>query len=126
MSSLFWDVHRRSQSTSSASDMTADSSLAGSRRAENAIAELEGRVDRLSMICCAMWTVIQAQSGVGDEELLKLVQELDLSDGEIDGKARLEQVQDCAVCHRPVARRHLRCLYCGATRRSSHPFEDVL
>jgi hypothetical protein len=119
MSDLFWDV--RSSGAASAGDAGM-----GARRAETAVEELESRIDRLSMICCAMWTIIQAHTDVSDEELVRLVQELDLSDGFLDGKAVTKQVRECATCGRPVANKHQRCLYCGAPRNRTNPFDSVL
>ncbi|MCP3903633.1 MAG: hypothetical protein GY715_08355 [Planctomycetes bacterium] len=90
------------------------------------VSELEDRLDRLAMLCCAMWTMIQAHSGATDEELMHLVRDLDLADGRVDGKAGQVQVTTCTACQRPVALKHLRCLYCGQTRVPAHPFEGVL
>ena len=98
MSDLFWDVgtHRIQSMGGGDASYTA-------QRAEDAAQELESRLDRLSMICCAMWTIIQAHTDVGDEDLIRLVQELDLSDGHMDGKAQIKQVRDCRACGRPVS-----------------------
>jgi hypothetical protein len=122
MNPLFWDVQHPMQGSSHAG---ADAARAA-RQAESTVRELEDRIDKLSLICCAMWTVIQAHTDVGDDELVKLVQELDLSDGIQDGKARVEKVHQCTQCQRPVATRHLRCIYCGAPRQSQNPFDNVL
>ncbi len=121
MSDLFWDVR-----TSCGSVISGTEGALAAQRAENAALELESRIDRLSMICCAMWTIIQAHTDVKDEELIRLVQELDLVDGHLDGKAVVPKVRDCHSCHRPVAARHDRCLYCGAQREQSNPFDNVL
>ena len=113
MSELFWDVQE------SAGER-------GLRSPESRMSELEGRVDRLAMICCAMWTILQSQTDLSDEELVRMVQDLDLSDGSLDGKARIRQVSNCTACGRPVAARHIRCLYCGATRCDRTPFDAVM
>ena len=90
------------------------------------VSELEDRVDRLAMLCCAMWTVIQAHTNVEDEYLMRLVNELDLTDGHADGKAAHVQVSPCVKCQRPVALRQASCMYCGEPRKQKHPFEAVL
>jgi hypothetical protein len=90
------------------------------------VSELEDRVDRLAMLCCAMWTMIQAHTGATDEELTDLVRDLDLADGHVDGKAAEVQVSACGACGRPVALKRLRCQYCGQARVPKHPFEGVL
>ncbi|MEM7230303.1 MAG: hypothetical protein AAF432_15965 [Planctomycetota bacterium] len=115
---LFWDTHTGQHRP--------DVSSAADRAPEHRIRDLEARVDRLSMICCAMWTVIQSTADVSDARLADLVQELDLIDGVADGKARVEQVQPCATCNRPLHARHQKCIYCGTPRRADSPFDSVL
>ena len=114
MADMFWDVNGD------------DGPVLSGGSPESRMSELEGRIDRLSMICCAMWTVLQAHTDVTDADLAQMVQELDLSDGCLDGKANVRQVSPCAACNRPVANRHARCLYCGAPRRARGPFDAVL
>ena len=126
MTDIFWDArHTMSHTRVNAPPGPGGDSM-DVRRNERSVAELEDRIDKLSMICCAMWTILQAHTDVKDEELIRLVQELDLCDGELDGKARIEQVQPCRTCKRPVATRHIRCIYCGTERTPSNPFDDVL
>ncbi len=115
---LFWDIQ---EMQSGRSGPHAQPSTPESR-----MRDLEQRVDRLSMICCAMWTVIQSTVDVSDEKLAQLVQDIDLADGTVDGKAHVEQVRPCAKCQRPVHARHQRCIYCGADASTSSPFDAVL
>lgn len=123
---MFWDVTAAPSTPRRVQPSHFDTHLVPERRTENSVRELEGRIDRLTMICCAMWTIIQAHTDATDADLERMVRELDLSDGSEDGKARIPQVRDCHACHRPVATRHLRCLYCGAHRETAHPFDAVL
>jgi hypothetical protein len=115
---LFWDLRTFEGGRAGPSPPPATS--------ESRLRALEQRIDRLSMICCAMWTVIQSTADISDEKLAQLVQEIDLADGTLDGKADIEQVRPCPQCHRPVHARHHRCIYCGAEASSSSPFDGVL
>ncbi len=124
MHELFWDVPAPPDAP--APEAGFGPASLGETRLHNRVREMEDRVNRLSMICCAMWTVIAAHTNVGDEELVRLVQELDLLDGVEDGRARVPEVRDCPQCHRPVSIRHLRCLYCGADPGQGGPFDKVL
>ncbi len=124
MHDLFWDVP--APPGAPAPTAGCDHGSLGETRLRNRLREMEDRVNRLSMICCAMWTVVSAHTNVGDEELVRLVQELDLVDGVEDGRARVPEVRDCPQCHRPVSIRHLRCLYCGADPGPGGPFDKVL
>ena len=82
------------------------------RRAKTSVAQLEDRLDRATLACEAMWLILKEKLGVGDEELLNRMNELDLSDGELDGKVRKSAVA-CPSCGRTIARRFPKCMYCG-------------
>ena len=41
-----------------------------------------------------------------------MIIEIDLSDGQIDGRAR-RPAQKCAACDRVVAAKFIQCMYCG-------------
>ena len=73
---------------------------------------LRGQVDRLQMICEAMWTITKRRLGVGDDELSRLVEEIDLRDGKLDGRS--EPARACSECSRVVSSRTRICIYCGA------------
>lgn len=88
----------------------------GQRRTEllaERVGELEERVDKLALLSLALWTLLKKNTKWDDEELLKQVTALDLQDGKLDGHVQ-NAVMECPACHRPVSRRHRRCLYCEA------------
>jgi len=119
---LFWDVGAGTPPHGSSIPPPPKTDASSSAR----MRELEDRLDRLSMICCAMWTIIQSATSVSDEKLAELVQDLDLADGVEDGRVRVEQVRPCTACQRPVHARHLHCIYCGADAPPGSPFDAVL
>ena len=82
---------------------------------------LQGHVERLSMVCQALWTLLRDNTDLTDEDLVARVREVDLSDGILDGKVRRTSTQ-CASCGRMVAARHARCLYCGARNEALDTF----
>lgn len=86
--------------------------------------ELQYRFDRLSLICMAMWELMKKQ-GLTDEQLLEKMKELDLADGQADGKAGAAKVATCSNCGRVVSTRHRRCLYCGHERDNAKPFDTA-
>lgn len=71
-------------------------------------------VDRLLMITEALWTLLKKQNGYKDEDLDALVQEIDLRDGQLDGKAPRAAASPCPQCGRVNSNRYPRCIYCGA------------
>ncbi len=73
---------------------------------------LEMRAERTLLVCEAMWTILRDKLGVTDLELLQRINDLDLSDGQLDGKVRKSAVA-CPKCGRTIARRLPKCMYCG-------------
>jgi hypothetical protein len=82
------------------------------RRASTSVAQLEDRLDRATLACEAMWHILRDKLGVTDEELLNRMNDLDLTDGELDGKVRKGAVT-CPACDRTITSRFPRCMYCG-------------
>ncbi len=81
---------------------------------------LEDRLDRMTLLTTAMWTLVQEKVGVTEEELAARIEELDLSDGKRDGKINVK-AQPCEGCGRKVSPRHFRCMYCGRERPNPLP-----
>ena len=123
MFDLFWDI--RQDVNIAAAHSAAARSESNADRVRTEMRFLKERVDRLTMIAAAMWTLLQKQTGLSDEQLTARVQEIDLSDGRLDGQVRRD-VAACGSCHRPIAPRHLRCIYCGAPTANDQPFDAVM
>ena len=75
--------------------------------------QLEHDVERLLMITEAMWGFLKEQHGFSDEKLIQRVMEIDLEDGRLDGRVKKTAPMQCSSCERAVARRHVKCIYCG-------------
>ena len=74
--------------------------------------DVEQRLDRALMACEAMWTLMRDKLGMTDVELIERINDIDLSDGRLDGKVRKTPVS-CPKCHRTISRKMPQCLYCG-------------
>ena len=85
------------------------------RKLDNNVADFESRLDRLTLVCMAMWSLLKEKTNLTDEELLKRVEEIDLADGKLDGRVSA-QVITCPQCNRQMSTRTNRCFYCGYTR----------
>ena len=94
------------------------------RTAARNVMFLEDRLERLSLVCMAMWSLVQDRTDLTEADLLERVHQLDLMDGKADGKAT-EHVAKCVKCDRTMNRRHLRCLYCGADKAAGSAFDRV-
>jgi len=81
-------------------------------RAGDQLLAMHSQVDRLTLACAAMWSLLK-QHGHTEEELLAAMQALDMRDGRIDGKLPAPP-RICAACKRKSAAVRASCLYCGA------------
>lgn len=95
----------------------------GDRQAAGA-PSVEERLDRLALLCMAMWTLVQSETGLTEDELLERVKEIDLMDGVADGTIT-RHVTTCAACRRPMSSRHTRCVYCGHQHRPASAFDTI-
>jgi hypothetical protein len=122
MLELFWEFKQQgdiaeAHSRANASERTA---LDSQRR----IRELQERIDRLTLISAAMWKLLQERVGLSEKTLLDKIEQIDLTDGKLDGRLRKDAVS-CPKCNRSIASRHTRCIYCGEERRSLSAFGNV-
>ena len=76
------------------------------------VVELESRCDKALLVCEALWTIMRDKMGVSEQELVDRVNEIDLSDGQLDGKVRRVSGL-CPNCNRTVSSRFSKCMYCG-------------
>jgi hypothetical protein len=89
-----------------------------------AVTPVEERIDKLALVCQAMWSLVQEKTRLTDADLVKRVTELDLLDGEADGKLRRPPL-DCPSCDAKISRRFGRCLFCGHVDTETNPLETV-
>ena len=93
-------------------------------QARETAVELERRLEKLALLCRAMWTLLQERTGATEEDLARRAAELDLLDGRADGKVSV-RASMCTRCNRTLAPRHARCIYCGEERLTDSVFETV-
>jgi hypothetical protein len=74
---------------------------------------LEATVERQALACQAMWELLQQHLPVGEKDLLKKMEQIDLRDGVADGRMT-PQASTCTACGRTVHAKRKNCLYCGA------------
>lgn len=116
---MLWDLVQQYQIRSAGA--SADSAAHQAGRAADETVRLRREVDRLSLACLAMWQMLQAHAGVTDEDLLRVMRELDASDGRVDGKLSVSS-GDCPACGRPALKGRDSCMYCGAAIEKASPF----
>jgi hypothetical protein len=77
------------------------------------VAVLRQRLDRLEMITEALWSVIKSRTDASEAEALRLVEEIDMRDGKLNGRT-VSVPHNCAKCSRVVSSATGICPYCGA------------
>lgn len=95
-----------------AAAINAAEAVGEARRARTATDGLDARLDRMTLAFEAMWTLVRDKLRVSDEDFAARMNDLDLSDGRLDGKVRKSAVT-CPSCNRTISRRLPKCIYCG-------------
>ena len=75
---------------------------------------LSSDVEKLFMITEALWSIVRDQMGFTDDDIIRLVQDIDMRDGKLDGNVAKQINPDCPSCGRKLLGKHPACLYCGA------------
>jgi len=86
--------------------------------------QLDGRVDKLVLICRASFELLQEQSGVTDQQLAERMMEIDLRDGRADGRMGPQQ-KTCPKCGAGICAKFNRCLFCGYEDTTGDAFDTV-
>ncbi|MFG0257910.1 MAG: hypothetical protein ACF8GE_08420 [Phycisphaerales bacterium JB043] len=75
--------------------------------------QLEARLERLSLVCEALWTMLRDYHNFTDNELRERINLIDLADGKLDGKKASGGPNACPKCSRAVSPRFNKCIYCS-------------
>jgi hypothetical protein len=84
---------------------------------------LRGEVERLHLVVEAMWELLKNETSLTDDQLIVEMNEVDLEDGKLDGKASLRGVDECKGCGKILQKGSATCMYCGLAHRVS-PFKN--
>ncbi len=123
MLGVIWGLQQSRMDAEAASTAARGAARAGV--VEEGLKALEDRLDKLLLVCMAMWSLLQERAELTEEDLLAKVKEIDLRDGVPDGKITTK-VAKCPKCNRVMSPRHNRCLYCGAQKLHLTAFDRAL
>lgn len=84
----------------------------GDAAARRQTAQLEERVDRLVLLCRALFELLGEKAGMTEEQLGAKILEIDLRDGQQDGRMSPRPTR-CPTCDAMISPRFGRCLFCG-------------
>jgi hypothetical protein len=90
--------------------------------AKSDIRDLEARVDKLELIVESLWRQLKRHTELKDEDLIEMMSQIDLEDGQYDGKKSTKSFRECAGCGRRISKSHTKCFYCGEVLLAQ-PFE---
>lgn len=120
---MLWDLYQSYQIHDLQQKVSRQSGQAGVKSDE--YLELRARIDKLALINMAMWSLLKQHTPLNEEDLLERVKEIDLQDGQLDGKVRTAP-QECPQCGRKLSQKHQKCLYCGYDVQGQDAFGGVV
>jgi hypothetical protein len=87
--------------------------LRETRELEREIRDLKRQVEHLTLVSGALMEVLRDQLGIPGEQIEAKIREIDLRDGQLDGKFQ-PPAKSCGACGRVSGARNATCIYCGA------------
>ena len=111
--SRFWDAFQHleiAQNRRKSGDAQIDA-----KTALRSIKDLEEKVDRLSLLCHALFEELERATGFSEEKLKEKMTQIDLRDGREDGKYDPVMGAGCPDCGRQVKKTRRNCFWCGAS-----------
>ncbi|GAA5445185.1 hypothetical protein Misp06_03382 [Microbulbifer sp. NBRC 101763] len=114
--SWFWDAFQQSQISDNqklSSDAKHDA-----KAALSSVRELEEKVDRLSLLCHALFEELERSTGFSESQLKEKMAEIDLRDGKLDGKFDPISGKNCLDCGHKIRKSRPNCFWCGASLKS--------
>ncbi|OHE79756.1 MAG: hypothetical protein A2107_01875 [Verrucomicrobia bacterium GWF2_62_7] len=125
--SFFWDLKQQTdieQLKTEVSFTKGDAQAAAQSVLMNIVVPLEKRMDKLSLVTRAMWSLLREKTDVVESDLVRRIADLDAMDGQMDGKVTRPPM-DCPNCKSMVSRKFNRCLFCGYVPPEGSPFDSV-
>lgn len=107
-----------------ARDARIDARMAAEQTIEQTYLPYVKQLDKLGLVCQALWTLVQEKTDLTDKDLLERMTELDLKDGVLDGKQTKPPVE-CPKCGSMMCRKFNRCLFCGEEYSNGSAFDTV-
>ena len=91
---------------------------------QSEVATLRIKVDRITLLCEALWEIIKAETGRTDIDLSSIMTDIDMSDGKLDWKNK-KPAPKCIKCGRVYQKGTMNCMFCGAKNHNMSPFEKL-
>ena len=110
---MFWDLiqHYQISQLDAKVDLVRDAS-SGDAIARDANKHLVDKVEGLALVTRALFELLQESTGVSEDQLRAKITEIDLRDGQADGRVT-PRPKRCPKCEAMMSPRFGRCLFCG-------------
>lgn len=118
---LDWMVDAHQYVRTAQASSSANHAIAQSEQARSEVQRLQMEVDRLTLVCRAMWSLLQDTSGLTEDDLMRRVEEVDLLDGKRDGRVQ-PGIVTCGQCGRNNKPQRRSCMYCGSPLAAGSAF----
>lgn len=99
--------------TNLGASLEAGQARADAKEAQTSVQLMQHDIDRLLMITEALWLFVKEQHNYSDEDLVKVINEIDLRDGLLDGRSAKSAPVTCPACGRINSGKRAACIYCG-------------
>ena len=93
-----------------------------SKAAQTKLDIMQVDIERLLMVTEVLWGMVKEQHGYSDDDLINRIAEIDMRDGQLDGRVAPTAPLECPNCHRTLMKKRPVCLYCG-TAVALDPFD---
>lgn len=106
----------------------ASQAQSSARSAQESMRHLEQRLERLTLVCEAMWSLLQEHTQLSEQDLLHRLDEMQQKhsqSNQTEPANSNEQRPACDNCGRTLNPRHDKCLYCGTPRPADSAFDLV-
>ena len=81
--------------------------------------QLERKVEKLMMLTEALWGVIKKEHDLKDDDLERMLEEIDLKDGKLNYKVAKTGPVKCEKCRKTIQNGLSKCMYCGTRSNKS-------
>jgi hypothetical protein len=97
----------------------------GSGPSKSDLLDIHDRVDRLLLVVDAMWSLLE-ENGYTEEQLKDRIEQIDASDGVVDGRRR-PRSRPCRECGSMVPAESESCQFCGTVvpGKDDHPLTGI-
>ncbi len=111
---IIWDsvqsyqIHKLSKTAEAVKEVVAQDMGA----ALATVKQFEDRINKLVLVCNAQFELLQSVTNITEQQLAEKINEIDLRDGNADGKITPTQ-KKCPDCGAGICAKFNRCLFCG-------------